>query len=249
MTNIDLKRLENEQDVKGGKLYFTLLLEGNITIENDKGYFDVPEKSFFFSQSPYRVITASPYINGYHIIIKSEAKTALAKTSFKIQNNFSEFQLSVLQKTAIKSTLLEDLIKNNNKDLIESTVILILNQITEESTFLTQPNKTIFEQFEMLITENLDKNYCAGKYAEILNITIKTLIKEVKIGTDNKLTPCKVITHKVVDHAKLLLSTTKHSSKTIAYLLGFSDPYYFIKYFKKNTSYTPTQYRKLKNYS
>ncbi len=242
MTNVNLIDLNNEQDVNGGELYFTLLLDGNITIENENGYFDVPNKSFFFAKRPYRVITTSPYIKGYHIVIKNQSNTKFTETNTEICDQFSEFDLCDLKEIALKATILENVTKSKNQELIESSIHLVLNQIIEENTCV---QKTIFEQFEDLITENINKNYCAGKYAEILNIPIKKLISEVKANTDN-LTPCNIITAKVVEEAKHLLTTTKHSSKTISYLLGFSDPYYFIKYFKKSTDYTPTQYRKLK---
>lgn len=74
-----------------------------------------------------------------------------------------------------------------------------------------------------------------------MGIPLRKLIQEVK-KNENK-TPCNFITQKVIEKAKYKLENTDDTSQMIAYQLGFEDPYYFIKYFKKNTELTPTQYR------
>lgn len=76
----------------------------------------------------------------------------------------------------------------------------------------------------------------------MMGISPKKLIREVK--NHEQKTPCNFITSKVIEKAKHKLRHTEDTSQMIAYQLGFQDPYYFIKYFKKNTTLTPTQYRK-----
>ncbi len=51
------------------------------------------------------------------------------------------------------------------------------------------------------------------------------------------------LTNLRIERAKLLLSTTNHSMKVICAMVGYSDPNYFSKSFKKNVGVTPTEYR------
>ena len=46
-----------------------------------------------------------------------------------------------------------------------------------------------------------------------------------------------------MDKAKELLATTQLSMKEICAKVGYSDPNYFSKTFKKNVGVTPTEYR------
>jgi AraC-like DNA-binding protein len=46
-----------------------------------------------------------------------------------------------------------------------------------------------------------------------------------------------------IEMAKFLLSTTEKDIQTISEEIGFKDPYYFIRYFKKIIGYSPAQFR------
>lgn len=48
-----------------------------------------------------------------------------------------------------------------------------------------------------------------------------------------------------MDYAQQLLSMTAVSIKEVAHQLGYSDPYYFSRIFKKETDWSPSQYRKM----
>ncbi|WP_042162921.1 helix-turn-helix domain-containing protein [Paenibacillus gorillae] len=55
--------------------------------------------------------------------------------------------------------------------------------------------------------------------------------------------PLKYVNRKRTEHAKLLLTTTPLSIKEIADQTGFKETNHFTKFFRKETSYTPTDYR------
>lgn len=60
-------------------------------------------------------------------------------------------------------------------------------------------------------------------------------------------TPLEYLTTMRIRQAKQYLITTKHYSiSDIAYMCGFSDPYYFSRCFKKHTGISPYNYRKSK---
>ncbi|MCJ7843120.1 AraC family transcriptional regulator [Lederbergia sp. NSJ-179] len=57
-------------------------------------------------------------------------------------------------------------------------------------------------------------------------------------------TPSQLHTHLRMEEAKSLLKSTSSPIQEIAYEVGFHDPAYFSKQFKKNTGVTPKIYRK-----
>ena len=91
----------------------------------------------------------------------------------------------------------------------------------------------------------IDNDYIHHKsvayYADKLTMTSKRLNEITKISLGK--TVSQMIHDRTILEAKRYLSLSENSVKTIAHQLGFEDPYYFIKYFKKNTTLTPTQYR------
>jgi len=57
-------------------------------------------------------------------------------------------------------------------------------------------------------------------------------------------TPANIIKESKLLEAKRMMSNQKTSIKEIAYYLGFDDPTYFTKYFKKGTGFTPKEFKK-----
>lgn len=58
--------------------------------------------------------------------------------------------------------------------------------------------------------------------------------------------PIEFIKDVVIQHAAKLLITSDYSVKEITYMLGYSDPKYFGKCFKKKYGVSPTEYKKNK---
>jgi YesN/AraC family two-component response regulator len=59
----------------------------------------------------------------------------------------------------------------------------------------------------------------------------------------------KYLNHIRIINAKRLIETSELKTAEIGYLVGFNDPYYFSKQFKKYTGITPTEYLKEKRKS
>ncbi len=80
-------------------------------------------------------------------------------------------------------------------------------------------------------------------YANLLNLTPKYLGRVIRTATD-VLSPVKWIEQYVTAQAKRLIET--HTTQTLqetAYLLGFSEPTSFYRYFKRVTGMTAKEYR------
>jgi AraC-like DNA-binding protein len=80
-------------------------------------------------------------------------------------------------------------------------------------------------------------------YADLLNLTPKYLSKVISSATDG-LTPAKWIEQYVTAQAKRLIETqVTPTLQETAYMLGFSEPTSFYRYFKRVTGMTAKEYR------
>lgn len=95
--------------------------------------------------------------------------------------------------------------------------------------------------FRDLLEEHFKNQKQVGDYTHQLGISEKKL----NAATKNVLgkTAKELINDRVLLEAKRLLINTYMSIKEIAYELGFDEPGNFIKYFRKYTSQTPTEFK------
>lgn len=80
-------------------------------------------------------------------------------------------------------------------------------------------------------------------YASLLNVTPNHLNKSVK-GITGK-SPTRWIDEVLVSEAKILLLQSRFSVQEIALSIGFEDPSYFTRLFRKYEKVTPTTFRKM----
>ena len=64
-----------------------------------------------------------------------------------------------------------------------------------------------------------------------------------KIKTITGMSPSDFLRHVRMQHAEKLLTESSLSLAEVAYAVGFADPKYFSRCFKKETGMTPTDYR------
>lgn len=113
------------------------------------------------------------------------------------------------------------------------------NQAPKELQEAT-PDTTII-RFKQLIEENFAREKNVSPYAEMLNINPSCLNELTKRLTG--ITAGELIRNRVIDETKKLLYSSNLSGKEIAYELGFEDPAYFSRFFKKYTGITLKEFR------
>ena len=113
------------------------------------------------------------------------------------------------------------------------------NQAPKEESETT-PDTTII-RFKQLIEENFAKEKNVSLYAEMLNMNPSCLNELTKRTTG--ITAGELIRNRVIDETKKLLYSSSMSGKEIAYELGFDDPAYFSRFFKKYTGITLKEFR------
>lgn len=104
-----------------------------------------------------------------------------------------------------------------------------------------QPDNSTLLNFQELVESDFQKQHGVSYYAEKLFIQPNTLSKLTKRFYGKS--PGQIIKERVMVEAKRRLYLTQNSVKEIAYGLGFDDPAYFNRFFKKWAQITPEEYR------
>ncbi len=105
----------------------------------------------------------------------------------------------------------------------------------------TQSVYPIFNKFKEIIESNYSTDRNIGSYANKLNIHPNCLNEISKLSSGH--TASEVIHNRIISETKKLILSTDKSFKEISYELGFDDPAYFSRYFKKHTGMTLSQYQ------
>ena len=129
-------------------------------------------------------------------------------------------------------------------NLLKSLLLIIEREkrksiSTISSTVMTNSN---YLNFRNLLENNFTENWSVANYADKLAVSTKTLNALIKKESGN--TVSQTIANRVILEAKRKLTHTNAYINDIALDLGFQDPYYFIRYFKKHVHLSPTQFRK-----
>ena len=93
--------------------------------------------------------------------------------------------------------------------------------------------------------QNFERNYTNSEYAQMCNMSEYHFIRKFKQITG--LTPHQYKEQLILQRAFTLLSETNLNVSQIAMALGFENPLYFSRMFKKATGVSPKNYQKAKN--
>lgn len=102
------------------------------------------------------------------------------------------------------------------------------------------PDTTIIK-FKQLIEKNYQTQKNVSSYAEMLNMNPSCLNEVAKKTTG--ITAGELIRNRVIEETKKLLYSSSLSGKEIAFQLGFDDPAYFSRFFRKYTGTTLKEFR------
>ena len=135
------------------------------------------------------------------------------------------------------------LLKN---DILRSYVNIILLKIYEHYSLkrkntLYNNSQTLMNRFYLALDRYYINKKTVRDYAELLNIS-PGYLNSLSQKEANK-TAGKIIQEKIITESKRLLIYSEKDITEISYALNFSDTSYFWRIFKKNTNFTPKQFR------
>lgn len=125
-------------------------------------------------------------------------------------------------------------------------ILLLKTERLKKRSFIFKEGKPrwidLFTRFKVLVTEHFSETRNAKDYATRLGISYKHLNQICKNVTGN--TPKQLIDTYLILEIKRQLSISNQSVKELTYVFGFDEPTNFLKFFKKHTHQTPTQFRR-----
>lgn len=120
---------------------------------------------------------------------------------------------------------------------------MYLNGIVTESIGLkfSKDYKSLLT-FINALNNQFKEHHDVFSFAEQLDLNSKVLLRHFqKMGFQK---PSVVIKKRLLLEAKFLLVYSEKTAKEICFEIGFDDPAYFARFFKKNTKMTPLSFRK-----
>lgn len=125
---------------------------------------------------------------------------------------------------------------------LTTSLKLLINQITESIKQLnSQESSPAIRKACEYIRENYHKNITLEETASYCNLSSFYFSKVFKSETNENF--INYLTNIRVEKSKELLRDTQLSVKEITMKIGYNDPNYFTRVFKKIESYSPTDYR------
>ncbi len=163
-----------------------------------------------------------------------------------IQLNKSDFE----KFTTICESITEELSlpSDDSKPILLKNLLhnfLLLSEREKRKQDFTELKKGADLDYTLLFRDLLENNYTklknVNEYAKIICISTKRLGQATTkiLGKS----PKEIINDRILLESKRLLVHTHLSIKEIGQMLGFEDPAYFVRYFKKNTETTPLEFR------
>lgn len=121
----------------------------------------------------------------------------------------------------------------------------ILDQVSEAMQSREASNEIVLLA-KQYINDHYQENITLSSVANYLHMNASYVSSLFKLKTDVSFT--QYLTEIRIQNALLLVTTTQKSAAEIGELVGYSNPNYFIKVFKKVTGYTISEYRNRRSY-
>lgn len=125
--------------------------------------------------------------------------------------------------------------------LFSALLMIVMREKTGVADVKNQKQLATFNRFAELLEARFTQTRDANNYADWLNITYKTLNQLCKQVSQQ--TAKQVIDNYTILEAKRRLTLHDQPGQQLAYELGFDEPTNFVKYFKKHTQLTPSQFK------
>ncbi|WP_131536601.1 helix-turn-helix domain-containing protein [Pedobacter nototheniae] len=170
-------------------------------------------------------------------------KFSLSKEEFNdILNDILALQKKL--KLSPDTPHIKDIVRNSFLEILYD--LFLINNKRNAFVPIKHDSKTeLTTRFLTLLSENFRKEKRVQYYANVLCITSRHLSQVVKQVTDR--TAGELIDEMVIGEAKILLTGHILNVSEVAETLNFSNSSFFGKYFKKNTGFSPSEYKTANN--
>lgn len=185
---------------------------------------------------------------------KTETDSKFLRNNILFNDLFSVSQIQIANNQSLFAELLQQMTNEleNVKDNLQTDILknllhnfLLHSEREKRKQNFIEIKKDANLDYVMLFKDLLETNYKTQKqvnyYAKEMLISEKRLNQATSKIFGKK--PKEIINDRILLEAKRILAHTNESVKEICYQLGFEEPTNFIKYFKKHSAITPTEFR------
>ena len=199
-------------------------------------------------------ITLDANSTGYLMQFKDEFYLPKDKTSKQLLHNASRCNLYQFPPAKFQKLMLtldnifqEDTsLQDEHYEAIRANMDLFFIELIRHSSKCaamlgTSEDQELLEKFLDLMESNVGGGKGVSAYAAMLNLSnyqLNTMVK-TRLGK----TTSELINERTILEAKRLLLATSEQIYQIAHHLGYEDVSYFIRFFRKHTSYSPEAFR------
>lgn len=259
--NLDISCVANENEVsKYYKIYW--IEEGYGEYQIDFKSFKVENAGLFFL-SPGQILTveSEKVKSGYQISFDREFYCVethgkeIACNGVLFNNVHRATVIPISKEEApVFQQVLQSMMKElanpgpAHREMLETYLRMLLIQALRRYDIEQQNNEVKEEEvnrlvrdFIALVEKHFRTTHSVSAFAEMLFVSPKSLAK--RLNALNYKKPTEIIRDRILLQAKRDLRFTNKSIKEIAFELGFEDPGYFTRIFKKAEAVSPQQYR------
>lgn len=133
----------------------------------------------------------------------------------------------------------EELVGLKLKELI--ILLIQTKQIESVASLFSDLTEPKVIEFKKVVETHLYSNVTVEELAKLLSLSLSSFKREFKTTYNDS--PTNYINKRRLEKAKQLLLQSNNNINEIAYEIGFNDPLYFTRLFKKKIGIPPTQYR------
>lgn len=127
------------------------------------------------------------------------------------------------------------------RSYLDLLLLLLAREYQSTGETVTYSVNFKLRKLEQLIEKNFLKLKRPNEYADLINLSPSYLNNLCKENLGKTLT--ELIQDRILLEAKRLFAYTDDTVNQVSHRLNFSDPSYFIRFFKKNTGLTPEQFK------
>jgi len=231
---------------------------------DDKVYEVIGPSCFFTPASIPHSFRTGPSARGHVLTIHQSLVWQLMQDNVSREINTSLTEAICLERDRLPDeqksqwTLLADILEDIQlewsgnqaaKELaLESLVRLLLIRLARlsfkrsSSRSVNNEDLRLFRRFTDMVEEHYQEQWHLPRYTTEMAISESRLNQTCQRIANRS--PKKLIHDRVIQESKRMLIFSHLSSNEICYQLGFSDPVYFSRFFKKHTGMTTQKYRK-----
>ena len=136
-----------------------------------------------------------------------------------------------------------DIILCSYLKILTTLIKRIKNRSSSTEALVNKTQYDLFRKFKIAIEHNYKTKHTVQDYADHLQVQARTL-NAITRKCVNK-SALEVIQDRIILEAKRRLYHESKSIKELGYELGFEDPAYFTRFFKKNVGITPQHFKSI----